>query len=55
MHWSGSPTIRRPHAAGARLLLCARQAGDHVEIGAEQQWHRSMATSSKCEQCHVVS
>jgi len=60
MQWSGSPTIRRPHAAGARLLLCARQAGDHVEIdcctaGAEQQWHRSMAISSKCEQCHVVS
>ena len=57
---SASPTIRRPHAADARLLLCARQVGDHVEIdcctaGAGQQWHRSMAIRSKYEQCHVVS
>jgi len=59
MQWSASPIIRRPHAAGARLLLCARQVGD-VEIdcctaGAEQQWHHSMAISSKYEQFHVVS
>jgi len=37
--------IRLPHAAAAGLLLWARL----------QQQTRSMAHSSKCGQCHVVS